>query len=83
MTTNPKIKGQVSLNGNKIGAVLNFELKNNKFQADLDASGLTELRFYEIQLTVSDASFSYSVIIFFFSGVLCYDNCFRLQRILE
>ena len=64
---NLKIKGQVSLNGKNIGPALNFEVKNGKLQADFDANGLTELRFYDIQISLSDSSndVQYSVFNFF------------------
>lgn len=62
----PKITGQLSLNGKKIGNPVNFEKKNNQIQSELlDTTTLTELRFYDIDLTISDSSLTYKVNFFY------------------
>lgn len=59
----PRVQGQLSLNGNKIGSLVGFEERNGRLQADFDTSGLTELRFYELQVTVeAGPSLSYIVL---------------------
>ena len=62
LTTVPKIQGQLSLNGKKLPGTINFIKKEKVFQGNLDTNFLTELRLYEIILTVSDGSLSYNVI---------------------
>ena len=56
-----KIQGRLSLNNKEIGSIINFELKNEQFQGALDLGGLTELRFYDLKIDVSENDFKYSV----------------------
>ena len=68
----PTIQGQLSLNGKIIGNAIKFNLdkKNNTFQGEVDTSFLTELRLYDISISISNSSLNYNVTLYFFLGVL-------------
>lgn len=55
-----KVQGTLSLNNKDLGSI-NFDRKNELFQGEIDLGGLTELRFYDLKMEVTDGVFKYSV----------------------
>lgn len=59
-----KVQGVLSLNGKNVGNIINFNFdkKSEQYQGEVDTNALTELRFYELKLDVSDENIKYSVV---------------------
>jgi len=59
----PTVQGQLSLNGKTIGNTIKFNLdkKTNAFQGEFDTSFLTELRLYDLSISLTNSSLNYNV----------------------